>query len=691
MRTSCRVAGFGISLILGVSLSNCRTPGESQDSSSTLDSQGQDPLKDYEVTRIKGLAAAKQCESYQSETGIFVTKRDAQGNALEGKIRVLSDNPNNKIEILADFNGWGESKTPEDKLKRVDGTPYYEGKIRKLSHKMQYRLLVNGEQLLDPSANQFTTESFFQENGLPSNPAYLNSVFWDFGHPGAYKMQTLSVDLRQKPLVIAETEVLELVKKFKDGPKKLHDTYKFVAESGVITELKNAGYNAVEFLPFNTSVDGDRWHFRYQVFGLFAPESRYGSPDEFAQMLDAFNKAGIAIIMDAVVGHYPHYANEGIRHLDKIGIHRWKKPDGKRLFGEIGSPWGTFRYDYANPFVRRFLVDSTMTMICRYGISGIRFDNLDGIRLYEGPGGGGPEFLKQLMSELRAYRPESILIAEMFFGFNEVLKRIDKGGFGVSYRTHSDFFDFLKDNMLKQTQEIDLQRLKGAIRNPFDYGEASRVQYVTNHDEAANRRDGATGAYVASLVNGGGWYYVENKTKAFGSLAMLTSSVYLDMPQMRLLQEGSFNENSAVDWGLRKLDSQRMIYDYFAALSNIYKDNAAFAFQNFRPDVENHVDSGNGNRIISVKRKDLATGKTFYALINLGHVGIANYRFGVETQGTMKVAINSDAKIYAGSGELEKRAPSGVVTVEDQSLHGKPRSVSVPFLAPYATVLLESL
>lgn len=669
---------LGLSLVLATTLTHCRTSSGPDDASSTFDDQsGNDPLADYEATRINGVPASKDCHNYKSETGIFVTKRDAQGNATEGRIRVLSDNANNKIQILADFNGWGQNFAPEDELKRVGDSPYYEGRIRKLSHKMAYRLLVNGKQLLDPSATQFTGES------------YLNGVFWDFDRPGAYRMQTMSVDLRGKPIAIAETEVRELVRKYKGGPAKPGDTYKFVAESGVIQELKKAGYNAVEFLPFNTSVDGDHWHFRYQVFGLFGPEAKFGNPDEFAQMLDAFNKAGIAVIMDAVVGHFPFNANEGIRALDPVGNHNWKKADGQKLYGQIFSPWGTLRYDYANPFVRRFLVDGTVSMVCRYGISGIRFDNLDGIRLYEGPGGGGPEFLKQLMSELRAYRPESVLIAEMFFGFNQVLRRMDKGGFGVSFRTHSDFFDFLKDNMQKSTEQIDMERLKNALRAPFGYGEASRVQYATNHDEAANRRDGATGAYVASLVNGGGWYYVENKTKAFGSLAMLTSSVYLDMPQLRMLQEGSFNENAPVDWNLLGLDSQKAVYGYFAKLSSYFKDNQAFAFQNLRPDLENHVDTNNGNRVISVKRKDLKTGKLIYALINLGHVGTGNYRFGVEAQGQMRIVINSDAKEFAGSGELEKRAPSGVVQVDDQAAHGKPRSVSVPFLAPYATVVLE--
>src|ERR1039457_1035068 len=97
-------------------------------------------------------------------------------------------------------------------------------------------------------------------------------------------------------------------------------------------------------------------------------------------MVDTFNKAGIAVIMDSVVGHYPYNGNVGNRALFPVGIHNWKKENGQNLFGDQESPWKTNRYDYNNPWVRRFLIDSIMTNLKNYGISGIRFDNLDGIK-----------------------------------------------------------------------------------------------------------------------------------------------------------------------------------------------------------------------------------------------------------------------------------------------------------------------
>jgi 1,4-alpha-glucan branching enzyme len=648
----------------------------------------------YEQMRIRGMPAAQYCETFRSKAGITVTRRDGSGNAVEGKITVLVDHPSRRVYVLSDVNKWGEARGDADLLKPVPGTPYYEGTVRGLRHGMQYRLEVDGESLLDPAATLFTSEPYLRSHGLSASPAFLNSVFWDYERPGSYRPTTPVVDLRERPAIIAEGEVYEMAKKFRsgdrEGPRQIEDTYKFVRESGLIQKLRDAGYNAVEFLPFATSVDGDHWHYRYQVYGLYAPDSRYGDPDEFARMIDAFNQNGIAVIMDAVVGHYPFKANAGVRDLAKVGPHNWRKGDGKRLYGEVMSPWDTYRYDYANPFVRRFLSDSVMHMMCRYGIGGIRFDNLDGIRLYEGPGRGGPEFLKELVTEVRRFRPEALLIGEMFFGYDAVLRRLDQGGFGIGMRTHSDYFDFIKDNMLKSTEQIDLERLRNALRGPFDWKEAARVTYITNHDEAANRRDGATGSYPASLLGGGGWYYVERKTVAYSSLSLLASSAFLDLPQARLLQEGSFNDDSAVDWSLLKHDSQRRAWDWFADLSKTVKDEPAFAFPAFAPSVENHTDSSFGWRIVSLLRKDPKTGRRFVALVNLGHVGISNYKFGLDEGGTLRLALDSDAPRYGGTGELQKRLPTGVLHADGEPLHGKATSVQVPYLAPYGVVLLRT-
>jgi 1,4-alpha-glucan branching enzyme len=647
----------------------------------------------YEFSRTASLAPTRDWKDFASKQGIRITQRDGQGNATRGEIRVLTDNPKAKVA----FACVGKCREPgRVELKPDPADAHYMIGSVAVNHGMQYRLEFNGRQVLDPAANLFTTPGFNAKfNG--NSDAFLNSAFWDLDRPDAYRPRSGAPNLVDRPVIIAESEVHALAARYarplsegQVGPAFVQDTYKFIATSGLVHRLAESGYNAVELLPFNQSVDGDSWHYRYQVFGLFAPESRYGSPDEFAEMVDAFNREGINVIMDSVVGHWPERANDGSRSLEPIGLSQWKKEDGRQLFGDNDSPFGTKRYDYANPFIRRFLTDSILTMLKQYRIGGIRFDNLDGIRFEN----GGTEFLKELIAEIRAYAPQTLLIGEMFFGESKVTQRIDQGGIGVGVRTDSMLFDWIKDNMLLTESGVNMGGLRDALRKPWEWGEVARVKYATNHDEAANRRDGATGQYTATLIKAGNdaaWPHVEGKVRAFGALTMLSGSVYLDMPQMRLLQEGSFYSNPAVQWELRdpfhknEHLPQYRAWEFFATLSNYVKNESAFAFKNLHADIENSVDDQNGHRIVTMLRIDKASGKRIYCLINLGASQVVNYKVGVET-GADRLALIVDSNF--GKSEA---APGGFVQVNHQDRwQGKNDSIVIPFVDSYAVLVFET-
>ncbi len=682
---SARLAlGLGLSLALTTPAraSGTTTPSPAQCMVDTFGSTDQhDGLEFYELWASSFKSPTRDLNAFQAQTGIQVTQLDSQGIAVEARIRVLSDNPGNHIQLVGDFNNWGTAI----ELHPVAGTPYYEGTLLNPKPNMQYRLVVNGEQRLDPSAEAIASPEYDQKLGRPGSPG-LNSIYTGMDQLPA----AASVDLRYKPQLISQAEVYELVRNWNDGhrtgPASMIDTYDFIAQSGIIQKLKSMGRNAVQFLPVNGSMDGQAWALRYQDFGLFGPDTRYGSPQAFRNMVDAFRKEGIAVVMDAVVGHYPFTGNRGIRDIGPVGMHRWTKADGSSLFGNRMSPWNTYRYDYQNPNVRRFLIDSILTMIKRYGISGIRFDNLDGIRFEP----GGTEFLNQLMREVRAYRPETMLIGEMFFGDNNVMHKIEDGGMGLGARTDSDFFDWIKDNMLGMTEQVDMNRLRGTIRNPWDWKEVPRSKYPTDQDEANNGRGGATGQYIASLIKGTGadWSYVERKTKVFASLPLLTSSTTLDLPQTSLLQEGSFGSNPAPQWQNLQLDSQRKVHEYFNALSTYVRENPAFAFQNLHPNIENHTDYD--NKVMSMLRIDRKTGKKIYAIINLSHRDLSNYNFGVDTDKPLRIAVDSSRREFGGDGHLSDATGGHSLPIQESGAQGKPRSVTLPVLPAYGVVVMET-
>ena len=142
-------------------------------------------------------------------------------------------------------------------------------------------------------------------------------------------------------------------------------TYRELAEQ-LPAYARDLGFTHVEFLPVSEHPFDGSWG--YQPTGLFAPTSRFGSPADFAALVDACHRAGLAVMLDWVPGHFPDDPH-GLGRFDGTALYEHANPkQGRHL------DWGTLIYNYGRTEVVNFLVSNGLFWLERYAIDGLRVD-----------------------------------------------------------------------------------------------------------------------------------------------------------------------------------------------------------------------------------------------------------------------------------------------------------------------------
>ncbi len=247
-------------------------------------------------------------------------------------------------------------------------------------------------------------------------------------------------------------------------------TYRGLVEKGSkggINHILELGVNAVELLPcqefgnieipFEQNVNGvtNTWnpyahnHWGYMTSYFFAPESYYASGEnltpgeycgvhgqqvnEFKDMVKAFHKAGIAVIMDVVYNHVSHYDWNPLKYIDKEYYFRLDSSMNFIKTSGCGNDLKTER-----PMTRRLIVDSIKYWLEEYHIDGFRFDLATMIDW---------ETVERITEAAKKINPDVILIAEPWGG-----GKYDLGGF--SDRDWAAWNDLIR-NAVKGQNPID--------------------------------------------------------------------------------------------------------------------------------------------------------------------------------------------------------------------------------------------
>ncbi len=209
-----------------------------------------------------------------------------------------------------------------------------------------------------------------------------------------------------RDLIIYEMHVRDMTEDKSSGVEE-RGTYQGLTEKnkpGGLSYIKALGVNTVELLPtqefanieipFKDSLNGrlnswnpyERNHWGYMTAAFFAPESYYSERtdeikwntwsgtttkpiNDFKDMVKAFHKEGIAVMMDVVYNHISEYETGNLKEIDKDYYFRMDENGHFIAHSGTGNDIKTER-----PMMRRMIVESVLYWMKEYHIDGFRFD-----------------------------------------------------------------------------------------------------------------------------------------------------------------------------------------------------------------------------------------------------------------------------------------------------------------------------
>ena len=218
--------------------------------------------------------------------GAHVRTYDTPGGPVSGtSFAVWAPNARG-IRVTGDFDHWSGAGTP---MRSLGSSGVWELFIPGIGDGTRYKFQILGQdgvwrEKADPMA--FSSE-------VP--PATASKVVtarheWNDDDWMATRAQT---DQLSGPLSIYEIHA---------GSWKMGLDYRQMADE-LIAELAETGFTHVEFLPLAGHPFAPSWG--YQVTSYYAPDSRFGGPDDLRYLIDRLHQAGIGVILDWVPAHFP--------------------------------------------------------------------------------------------------------------------------------------------------------------------------------------------------------------------------------------------------------------------------------------------------------------------------------------------------------------------------------------------------
>jgi 1,4-alpha-glucan branching enzyme len=574
-----------------------------------------------------------------------------------------------RVSVVGDFNMWDGRRH----AMRVRGNGYWEIFVpgARAEQKYKYEIVSRAGDLQPLKADPVGF-------GSEMRPATA-SVVIDSAKLTPPQPVPGTINALDAPMSIYEVHLGSWRRKGEHGQYWLD--YRELAEQ-LPAYCADMGFTHVELLPVMEHPFDGSWG--YQTTGLFAPTSRFGTPEEFALLIEAFHKAGIGVLLDWVPGHFPDDPH-GLMKFDGTALYEHADPrQGRHL------DWGTLIYNYGRVEVASFLLSNALFWLERYGVDGLRVDAVASMLYldYSRPAGGwvpnkfgGREnieaiaFLRRVNTELFKQFPHATTAAEESTAWPMVSRPVDWGGLGFGYKWNMgwmhDTLDYIsKDPVYRRFHH-------GNILFGLHYAFSENFILPLSHDEVVHGKRSILGR-----MPGDAWQRFAN-LRAYYAFMFGHPGKKLMFMGSEFGQDTEWNHDISLPWHLTDNESHAGVQRLVRDLNRLYRETLALhALDCEAAGFEWLVANDADRSIFAWLRKGKDPADRCVVVVNFTPQVVRDYRVRVPFAGRWREVLNSDAAVYGGSNVGNAGGVSTVVMRDSPELNLVVPPLAAVFLVP---------
>lgn len=548
------------------------------------------------------------------------------------------------VSVKGNFNNWKDFDY--ELHPRWDKSGVWEGFIPNLGLGEVYKYHIKGFKGVetdkgDPFAN------FWEKRPLTA------SITWDMYHEwkdADWMKKRKTHNALEAPWSVYEVHLASWMRPDKDDEES-YNSYAQITER-LVPYVKEMGFTHIELMPVMEHPFDGSWG--YQGTGYFAPTSRFGAPQEFMKMVEAFHNEGIGVILDWVPSHFP-YDSHGLFMFD--GTHTYEYADMRKGYH---PDWNSYIFNYKRGEVKSFLISGARFWLDKFHVDGLRVDAVSSMLKLnysrtagqwepnEFGGDGNLEaiaFIKDLNETIYRDFPDVQTIAEEATDWPGVSKPTFAEGLGFGMKwmmgwMHDTLKYFKQDPFYRQFQQNQF-----SFSMMYYYDE--NFMLPLSHDEVVHGK-----SPMIYKMPGDEW-------QKFANLRLLYTYMFTH-PGAKLLFMGNefgstqeWNYKSELPWNLLQFDCHEKMRNCVKALCHLLKNEPALYENQFNEYGFEWVDLNHREEsVITFRRKGKKPADDVLVILNMTPVVRRDWKVYTHTKKAWKEIFNSDAKEFWGSGDV---------------------------------------